>query len=326
VAIGPTDVHNHAIPERAIELVGRESRYGAGVSDGRWRGGVHVEFDLAPSFVDPEAKLAELEAKDLKGAVMSVAPPLFYYHVDPDAGEAMARAVNEGMAEMASTRPERLRWLASVPLQAPERAVEVLEDAVAAGCVGIEIGTAVAPDRRLDAPELEPFWAAAERLGLPVTLHPAYVAPHPGFDSFYLENVVGFPLETTVAIERLICAGVLDRHPGLRIVLVHAGGYFAWQAGRLRHARGVRPELAESPPDPWSYLPQLWFDPITHDREALRHLVARVGAEHVVMGTDLPFDMATPAPMEELRAAIGEATAAAIAVDNPAALYPAADR
>ena len=320
--IAPTDVHNHAIPERAIELAGRDSRYGASVSNGRWRGGVHVEFDLAPSFVDPEAKLTELEAKGLEGAVMSVAPPLFYYHVDPDAGEAMARAVNEGMAEMASARPERLSWLASVPLQAPDRSVEVLEDAVTAGCVGIEIGTAVAPDRRLDAAELEPFWAAAERLGLPVTIHPAYVAPHPGLRSFYLENVVGFLLETTVAIERLICAGVLDRHPGLRIVLMHAGGYFAWQAGRLRHARTVRPELADSPPDPWSYLPQLWFDPITHDREALRHLVSRVGAENVVMGTDLPFDMATPEPMEELRAATGEETAAAIAVDNPAALYP----
>jgi aminocarboxymuconate-semialdehyde decarboxylase len=316
-------VHNHAIPERAIELAGRDSRYGASVSNGRWRGGVHVEFDLAQSFVDPDAKLAELESKELEAAVLSVAPPLFYYHVDADAGEAMARAVNEGMAEMASTSPDRLRWLASVPLQAPDRALDVLEDAVAAGCVGVEVGTAVAPDRRLDAPELEPFWAAAERLGLPVTLHPAYNAPHPGLDSFYLDNVIGNQLETTVAIERLICAGVLDRHPGLSVVLVHAGGYFAWQAGRLRHARTVRPELAESPPDPWSYLPQLWFDPITHDRDALRHLVERVGAGNVVMGTDLPFDMATPEPMEDLRAATDEQTAAAIAVDNPAALYPA---
>jgi aminocarboxymuconate-semialdehyde decarboxylase len=316
-------VHNHAIPERAIELAGRDSRYGASVSNGRWRGGVHVEFDLAQSFVDPDAKLAELESKELEAAVLSVAPPLFYYHVDADAGEAMARAVNEGMAEMASTSPGRLRWLASVPLQAPDRALDVLEDAVAAGCVGVEVGTAVAPDRRLDAPELEPFWAAAERLGLPVTLHPAYNAPHPGLDSFYLDNVIGNQLETTVAIERLICAGVLDRHPGLSVVLVHAGGYFAWQAGRLRHARTVRPELAESPPDPWSYLPQLWFDPITHDRDALRHLVERVGAGNVVMGTDLPFDMATPEPMEDLRAATDEQTAAAIAVDNPAALYPA---
>jgi aminocarboxymuconate-semialdehyde decarboxylase len=275
---------------------------------------------VVPSFVDPEAKLAELEAKGLEKAVISAAPPLFYHHADPEAGEAMAQAVNDGLREMAASRPERLRWLASVPLQAPERAVAVLEEALAAGCVGVEIGTAAGPGRRLDTPELDPFWAAAARLGLPVTLHPAYVE-NASLGAYYLENVIGFPLETTVAIERLICAGVLDRHPALRVVLVHAGGFFPWQAGRLRHARTVRPELASSPVDPWSYLPQLWFDPITHDREALRYLVARVGVENVVMGTDLPFDMATPEPMEELRAATDEETAAAIAEGNPSALY-----
>jgi aminocarboxymuconate-semialdehyde decarboxylase len=315
------DVHNHAIPERAIELVGRDPRFGAKVEDGMWRGGVHVAFPLAPSFVDPEAKVAELSARGLERAVMSLAPPLFYYHVDPDAGEAMARAVNAGLAEMAAARSERLAWLATVPLQAPERAVAVLEDAVAEGCVGVEVGTAAGPGRRLDEDELEPFWKAAERLGTPVTLHPAYVDPSASLGSYYLENVIGFPLETTVAIERLICAGVLDRHPGLRLVLVHGGGYFPWQAGRLKHAHTVRPELASSPADPWSYLPQLWFDPITHDRDALRHLVAKVGAENMVMGTDLPFDMATPEPVEELRAATDDETLAAIAEDNPSALY-----
>jgi aminocarboxymuconate-semialdehyde decarboxylase len=320
-----TDVHNHAIPETAVELVGRDPAYGATVSGGHWRGGVHVEFKLVPSFIDPGAKLAELDAKGLEGAVISVAPPLFYYHVDPEPGEAMARAINAGLAEMAAEAPDRLRWLATVPLQTPGRAVAVLEEAMAAaGCVGVEIGTAAGPGRRLDEDALEPFWAAAERLAAPVTLHPAYTEPNAALGDFYLENVIGFPLETTVALERLICAGVLDRHPGLRLVLVHAGGFFPWQAGRLRHARTVRPELASSPTDPWSYLPQLWFDPITHDRDALAYLVAKVGAGNVVMGTDLPFDMATPEPVRELRAATDEDAAAAITELNPASLYGAA--
>jgi aminocarboxymuconate-semialdehyde decarboxylase len=214
-----------------------------------------------------------------------------------------------------------MRWMASVPLQAPERAAAVLEDAHGAGCVGVEIGTAEGPDRRLDDPALEPFWSAAERLGLPVMLHPAYTSPNPSLADYYLENVIGFPLETTIAIERLICAGTLDRHPSLRVVLVHAGGYFPWQAGRLRHARTVRPELRSAPADPWSYLGRVLVDTITHDADALRFMIAKLGPRHVVMGTDLPFDMATPDPMKALLEACDETTASEIAEHNPAALY-----
>jgi aminocarboxymuconate-semialdehyde decarboxylase len=315
------DVHNHAVPEQAIELLNADPVYGVTVKNGRWRGGVHPEFDLLASFTDADAKVAELEEKGLEGAVVSVSPPLFYYHVDPEPGEAMARAVNAGLAEMAAARGDRLGWMATVPLQAPDRAVAVLDDAVAAGCVGVEVATAAGPQRPLDDPALEPFWAAAERHGLPVMLHPMYTVAHPRLGDYYLENVIGFPLETTIAIERLICAGTLDRHPGLRIVLVHAGGYFPWQAGRLRHARTVRPELRSSPDDPWSYLGQVMVDPITHDADALRYLIAKVGAANVVMGTDLPFDMATPEPMAALLDACDEETATRIAEQNPAALY-----
>lgn len=317
-----TDVHNHGIPQRAIDLLNADPVYGVTVEDSVWKGGVHVDFPVVPSFVDPRAKVEELKEKELDAAIVSVAPPLFYHHVDAEPGEAMAVAVNAGLAEMAAADPDRLRWMASVPMQAPERAVAVLEDAMAAGAVGVEIGSSVGPQRPLDDPGLEVFWEAAARLGLPVMIHPAYTNPHPRLKTFYLTNVISFPLETTIAIERLICAGVLDRHPTLRLVLLHAGGYFPWQAGRLRHARTVRPELADSPEDPWSYFGQIMLDPITHDPDALRYLIAKVGAEHVVMGTDLPFDMATPEPMRALLEATDEATAALIAEENPLRLYP----
>ena len=156
-----------------------------------------------------------------------------------------------------------------------------------------------------------------------MTLHPAYVERHPGLQDFYFENVLGFLFETAIAIERLISAGALDRHPELQIVLVHGGGYFPYQGGRLRHARTVRRELAASPEDPWAYLDRIWFDIVTHDAAALRYLVDRVGAGRVVVGTDLPFDMALPEPMRLLADAVDEDTAARIAEANPAALYPA---
>jgi aminocarboxymuconate-semialdehyde decarboxylase len=210
--------------------------------------------------------------------------------------------------------------MAHVPLAAPGRAPQVLADAVAAGAAGVEVGTCIA-GRRLDDDDFEPFWAAAETLGVPVMLHPAYNEPNRGLDAFYLQNVIGNLLETTIAAERLICAGVLDRHPRLRVLLVHGGGYYPYQAGRLRHAATVRSELQPAPRDPWAYRGRLLVDTITHDVDSLRFLLSRMGAENVVVGTDLPFDMATPEPMAELTGAADPATARVVAEDNPARLF-----
>jgi aminocarboxymuconate-semialdehyde decarboxylase len=318
------DVHNHAIPERAVELLGRDPAYRTRIDGDRVHGGNHVDFTLFASFRDPDAKLRELESKRLEAAVISAAPPLFFYDVDERAGEAIAVATNEGLREFAAVHPDRYRWMAHVPMGAPDRAAGVLEDAVRAGAVGVEVATNVA-GARLDDARFEPFWSAAERLRAPVMIHPAYNEPHRGLADFYLQNVIGNQLETTVAIERLICAGVLDRHPGLTILLVHAGGYYPFQAGRLRHARTVRPELRSAPEDPWAYLGRIAVDCIAHDRHALSYLIARCGAENVVMGTDLPFDMATPAPVDALAEATDERTARTIAEDNPARLYRFSD-
>ena len=314
------DVHNHAVPRRAVELLRADAAYGVEVDGDTIRGPGHVPFPLLPSFVDPAAKLAELEARSLDAAVVSVAPPLFHYDVDAGAADRLCRAVNAGLADFCQFRPDRLRWMAHVPMQAPERAAAVLGDARDAGCVGVEVGTSIA-GRRLDEPALEPFWEAAERMRLPVLLHPAYGAPNPALQPYYLVNVIGYLLETTIAVERLICAGVLDRHPGVRVVLAHAGGYFPFQGGRLRHARTVRPELAGAPEDPFAYAGRVLVDTITHDPRALGYVVDRMGAENVVMGTDLPFDMATPDPLGELAAAVDGEIATRIAETNPARLY-----
>jgi aminocarboxymuconate-semialdehyde decarboxylase len=314
------------LPEQALELLRKDPGYGVTLDGRRWSGGLHVDFEIGSAFVEPEAKLTELESKGLDAAVVSVAPPLFYYHVEADPGEAMARATNKGLAEFCTADPTRLRWLATVPMQHPERALAVLEEAVGEGAVGVEIGTAVA-GRRLDEPDFDPFWAAAARLEIPVTLHPAYGEHNPALDAFYFENVLGFLFETTIAIERLIVAGVFDRHPHLRVVLLHGGGYFPYQVGRLRHARTVRPELEAAPSDPWAYRDHLFFDIITHDPSALAYLIERAGPERVLMGTDLPFDMATPDPIGLLQAAAPDAaTVETIAERNPAALYGFANR
>jgi len=314
------DVHNHAIPPAVIELMGSDPVYETRVDGDRVSGGNHISFTIFPSFRDPDAKVRELDDKRLDGAIISAAPPIFFYNVPASAGEAICRAANQGFREFVASQPDRLRWMAHVPMGAPQRAAEMLTEAVADGACGVEIGTSIA-GKRLDEPEFEAFWAAAEKAEVPVMLHPSYNETNRALDKFYLQNVIGNLLETTIAIERLICAGVLDRHPGLRIFLVHAGGYYPFQAGRLRHAKTVRPELKEAPADPWAYRGRVFVDTITHDVDALTYLVSRMGADNVVIGTDLPFDMATPEPVTELEKAVDSRTARHIAEENPARLY-----
>jgi aminocarboxymuconate-semialdehyde decarboxylase len=313
------DVHNHGVPREAIELLRAGSGYPITV-EGNVMEADRVRAELTPVFTDPAAKLEQLESHGLEAAVVSVSPALFAYETDEERGTALCRAVNSGLAGFCTHDPTRLRWLAHVPLQAADAAAELLAEAADAGAVGAQIGTSAASTPLAEA-GLDAFWKAAEEHDMALMLHPAYNNPHPGLEGYHLQNAIGNQLETTIAGERLIVTGVLDRHPGLRLLLVHAGGYMPWQAGRLRHAATVRAELADSPPDPHDYFGRIVVDTITHDPLALRFLVERVGAGNVAMGTDLPFDMATPLPVEALEEAVDEDTARRITEETPRRLF-----
>ncbi len=313
------DVHNHAVPREAIELLRGASGYPITV-EGNVMEADRVRAELTPVFTDPAAKLEQLERLGLEAAVVSVSPALFAYEAEEERGAALCRAVNSGLAELCAHEPERLRWIAHVPLQDPDAAAALLADAAGAGAVGAQIGTSVAGTPLADA-DLDPFWSAAEAHDTALMVHSAYNNPHPGLEGYHLQNAIGNQLETTIAAERLIVTGVLDRHPGLRLLLVHAGGYMPWQAGRLRHAAGVRTELADSPRDPHAYFGRIVVDTITHDPAALRYLVDRVGADNVAMGTDLPFDMATPEPVAALEKAIDAETAERVMEETPRRLF-----
>ena len=313
------DVHNHAVPREALELLRGGDGYPIAV-EGDFLEADRVRAEMTPVFTDARAKLAQLEALGLEAAVVSVSPALFAYETGEDRGAALCRAVNTGLAELCTHEPSRLRWLAHIPLQAPGTAADLLAEAAAAGAAGAQIGTSVAGVPLADA-DLEPFWKAAEEHDLALMLHPAYNNPHPGLEGYHLQNVIGNQLETTIAAERLIVTGVLDRHPKLRLLLVHAGGYMPWQVGRLRHAASVRVELADSPPDPAAYFGRILVDTITHDAPALRYLVERLGADNVAMGTDLPFDMATREPVRALEEAVDAETATRIMEGTPQRLF-----
>ncbi len=312
-------MHNHAVPREAVELLRGADGYPIKV-EGDFMEADRVRAELTPVFLDPEAKLEQLARAGLEAAVVSGSPALFAYEADANRGAALCQAVNGGLADLCAFEPSRLRWIAHVPLQAPDAAASLLAEAAGAGAVGAQIGTSVAGTPLADA-GLEPFWRAAEQYDMTLMLHPAYNNPHPGLEGYHLQNAIGNQLETTIAAERLIVTGLLDRHPGLRLLLVHAGGYMPWQAGRLRHAATVRAELAGSPPDPYAYFGRVFADTITHDAAALRFLVERVGADNVVMGTDLPFDMATPEPVAALEEALDAETARRVMEVSPRRLF-----
>jgi aminocarboxymuconate-semialdehyde decarboxylase len=313
------DVHNHAVPREAVDLLRSGHGYPIKV-EGDFMEADGVRAQLTPVFLDPAAKLEQLAQVGLDAAVVSGSPALFAYETDSERGTALCRAVNSGLASFCAFEPARLRWIAHVPLQAPAAAASLLAEAAEAGAVGAQIGTSVAGTPLADA-GLDPFWAAAAERDMALMLHPAYNNPHPGLEGYHLQNAIGNQLETTIAAERLIVTGVLDRHPHLRLLLVHAGGYTPWQAGRLRHAATVRAELADSPPDPYSYFGRLAVDTITHDPAALRFLAERVGPGNVAMGTDLPFDMATPRPVAALEDAVDTPTARRIMEETPRRVF-----
>lgn len=292
------DIHTHVIPAPFLAEA-RKGRAMDGVVVEKVNGEewvIHPQgyrYPLNPAFHDVEAKLRHMDELGINMAVVSISPTLFFYWAETQAAVEFCHMANEQLAAFAAQADGRLYAMATVPLQDPEAAARELRRAVnQLGLRGVLIGTSV-EKVPLDDPRFAPFFAEAEALNVPVVLHPYYVGMRPEFADFYLTNLVGNPLDTTVAAARLIFSGFLDRHPNLKVVLVHAGGFLPYQIGRLDHGFRVRSEAKghiENPPS--TYLRRFYYDTITHASRPLRFLVDLVGADRVMLGTDIPFDMA----------------------------------
>jgi aminocarboxymuconate-semialdehyde decarboxylase len=256
-----------------------------------------------PKLTDVRARLAAMDEQGVHRQWVSASPNHFYPWAPEGLAVWAAMEANRLIADHVAAAPDRLRGLGLVPLQHPERILECLDDAVLGrGLAGVEISS-FAGDVELSDERLEPFWARAAELGCVVFLHPFGCSLDERLDRFYLSNTVGQPTENAVALSHLIFAGVLDRHPGLRLVAAHGGGYLPTVIGRSDRAWRVRPEARTCEHPPSSYLSRIWFDTVVHDPQALRRLVESVGGGRVVLGSDFPFDMGTDDPVGEVRAA-----------------------
>ncbi|AOW12053.1 amidohydrolase [Hydrogenophaga crassostreae] len=276
-----------------------------------------------PRLTRIEQRLADMDAMGVDVQVISPSPNQYYYWADLDLARKIVAVQNESIAALCAAHPDRLAGFGNVALQHPELACEQLEHAITVlGLKGVEISTSV-NGLELDDPSLTPFWAKAESLGALVFIHPFGTTLGERTASHYLVNTIGQPLETTIALSRLIFGGVLEAHPKLKIVAAHGGGYLPTYLGRSDHAHAVRPEAAvNTKQKPSEQLKRIWFDSVVFDPMALRHLIERVGASQVVVGTDYPFDMghydihslvdATTGLSDEERAAILGGNAAAL--------------
>ncbi|GAB3612894.1 amidohydrolase family protein [Humibacter ginsengisoli] len=256
-----------------------------------------------PRLTDVNVRLESMDAQGVDRQWVSPSPSHFY----PWAGEQLAVWVaaeaNRLVAEHVSQASDRLIGLGLVPLQHPSRIVECVDDAVLGrGLAGIELSS-FAADVELSDERLEPLWSRVEELGAVVFLHPFGCSLDARLDRYYLSNTVGQPVENAVALSHLIFSGVLDRHPGLKIVAAHGGGYLPTSIGRSDHAWRKRPDAHVCQHEPSSYLRRLWFDTVVHDPDVLRHLVEVAGASQVVLGSDFPFDMGTEDPVGFVRSA-----------------------
>ncbi|MFE2040867.1 amidohydrolase family protein [Streptomyces sp. NPDC059477] len=341
--VSVTDVHAHAlVPSVELLVEGNSRKRREQEEQARLMGPeslrvtLRMSRDAHRSLTDLDVRIKAMDAAGVDVQLVSPSPSQYYYWAEPSLAREIFTATNEAVAAMCAQAGGRLTGLGVVPLQHPGLAVEALEHAVlTCGLKGIEISSfapygdgvqrreGVGPAGRLDAvgapgavdavgpvervdlshPALDPLWARAEELGALVFLHPLGCTVDGRLDHWYLYNVIGQPLEHTIALSHLIFSGALDRHPRLRILAAHGGGYLPVHLGRAEHAWRERPEARTCARPPGEYVREIFFDSLVYTPHALRHLVDTVGADQVLLGSDYPYDMGVTDPLDRLTAA-----------------------
>jgi aminocarboxymuconate-semialdehyde decarboxylase len=328
------DVHAHMLPAETIRLLAKESpRVAPKLIDENGAtimqiGGKVVQRPMPREAYDLDLRLRDMDANDVRMQLVCATVHTFFYDQEASLGTACAVLQNDQIAAVVDRHPDRFLGLATLPLQDPVAAADELKRAMGLRRLrGAQIGTNV-NGRNLDDPALEPVWAAANELNAFFLIHPhGEILPGERLKPYYMRNFVGLPFETTMAGATLVFGGVLERFPNIRFCLCHGGGYVPYQAGRFVHAWQVRAEpkvrLNESPE---ASLRRLYYDTIVHSERALQFLIDSAGADHVLLGSDYPFDMgnldcvarvdALPVPQQVRDTVLGKCAAELLGVPS----------
>lgn len=282
------DVHAHCYFQDALDLMGDEAR--AVLPPVK---GVPEHFLLNGADRMLEQRLAAMDRMGIDMQVLSINP--FWYKKDRETAEAICRLHNEHLAALCAAHPRHFAAFASLAMQFPDLAVQQLEEAVKRyGLKGAAIGGSVA-GRDFSHPEFHPVLAKAQELGVTLFIHPQstpeLAARFKG--NGWLSNVIGNPLDTTIALQKLIFEGVFDTFPALKVLGAHGGGFLGSYAPRMDRSCFVSPQncnpAIQLKKKPTAYIRQIYFDSLVFTPEALRHLAAEVGTGQIMIGTDHPI-------------------------------------
>jgi len=278
---------------------------------------------ILPQLTDVAVRLADMDRCGVDIQAISPAPAHYNYDKEPGLARDAARIVNDRIAEICGQHPDRFVGMGTLPFQNPDMAVAELERCVKQlGLRGIEISTNIA-GKDLTRAGLEKFFARCEELGVLIFMHPIGTTASERMRDHYFINTIGHPLESALAVGYLVHDGYLERYPGLKICIAHGGGYIPGYWGRFDHPWKYRDDCRVNIKRPPSeYIKKLYFDTVVFDRHQLASMVSQWGADHVIMGTDYPYDMAEPDPVGfvDSTGGLSAAQRAAIKGGNAAAL------
>ena len=248
--------------------------------------------EIASNCWDAEERIEEYGRAGVQVQVVSTIPVMFSYWAKPEHAADLSRFLNDHISELVQSHPKHYVGLATVPMQDPELAIQLLEEAASQGLSGVQIGSNI-NGLNLGDSRFFPFYEACERLSMSLFIHPWDMMGKSDMERYWLPWLVGMPAETSRAACSMIFAGVLDKFPKLRVMFSHAGGSFLPTLGRIKHGHACRPDLVavDNPSPPDSYLGKFWVDSITHDERLLQFILELQGADRICMGTDYPFPL-----------------------------------
>lgn len=304
------DIHTHVLADATTKLMRKEipslglkmAPYDADNAVCEVAGVAYRPFPRGGH--DIERRFKDMDAAEVDMHLLSAAPQTWLYGQEAAVGVTASAIQNDEIARLVKEHPDRFSGIATLPMQAPDRAADELRRATRKlGLHGAMIGSNIG-GKNLDDPSFEPLWAAAEELDAFMMIHPGNVAGADRLRSYYLGNLIGNPLDTTIAGACLIFGGVLERHPKLNFIMSHGGGFIPYQGGRWVHGWEVRPEpKVHVKHSPAPYLDRFLYDTILHAKAPLEFLISSVGANRVFLGSDYPYDMGTGECVRQVRAA-----------------------
>lgn len=284
------DTHMHLVPP-AVVSAARAGRLGLALGEKT----LLIDRARVPlgKIVDVDALIARLDQDGLVGGFVAVPPTLFRAQQPDSDRREWAELVNDSLGEMIAAHPQRLRGMAFVPAEDPALATRLVEE-LDGSWAGVTLGTEL-NGRRLHLSEYDQLWDALAQRDLPVLLHPGH-PPDERLGEFYLTNLIGYPMETTIAAAHMIIGGVLERHERLKVVLSHGGAALATLVGRWQ--RGVdtdRPGVPKLARPALEYARRFYVDTVVHSNAYIDFLIATLGVDRLLLGSDWPFPMGTSA-------------------------------